>query len=167
MIRPAAVLVAALLLFPLAARADQSPLAGLTGFEVLTVYANPYDQNPGPLKADFARRVLARLRQAGLPVLDGEKNRQTTGRPRLVILIGVIPRPFCGPSKLYELELRLEEEFTRVRKPPTTERHEVWKRHYHDLILDPETMGSDMVEHALFNVDDFIGEFQKANPLRP
>lgn len=139
-------------------------MAGIRGFDLLVVYANPYDKAPQKAKNALREGTVAKLKQAGLPLVDAGQAEKIKGRPRLVVLIGLIPRPFCGPSDLYEVEVRMTEEFNRVRSPAKRQRHDVWKLHFHGLAADPEEYGPDMVEHALYNVDTFIEEYKAANP---
>jgi hypothetical protein len=66
--------------------------------------------------------VFSRLKEAGLPVVVRDQAQRLPGRPRLLLLIGVLPEPFCGMARLYEIELDFQEDFTRVRPPARTAR---------------------------------------------
>ena len=150
-----------------AVRADPDrsrALAGIPGFDLLVVYANPYDKSPQTVKKSLRDGTVEKLTKAGLPLVETAEAEKIAGRPRLVVLIGLIPEPFCGPSDLYEVEVRMTEEFDRVRHPAERKRHDVWKLHFHGLAAIPDEYGPDMVEHVLYNVDTFIEEFRAANP---
>jgi hypothetical protein len=140
-------------------------LQGIQSFELLTVYANPYDQDPAKTKQALKQGSADILAKNGLPFKEsrGDSNVDKT---RLMVLIGVIPQPFCGPSKLYEIEIVMQEPFTRQREPHIKALHDVWKLHTHGLILDPDTEGADMVEHALYNVEEFARDYLEANPAK-
>ena len=139
-------------------------LQGIQSFELLTVYANPYDQDPTKTKQALKQGAMDILTKNGLPFKKGRKTSQDNGKTRLLVLIGVIPQPFCGPSKLYEIEIMMQEPFTRDRAPGVKALHDVWKLHTHGLILDPDTEGMEMVEHALYNVEEFARDYLEANP---
>lgn len=148
---------------PVRAAEKWEGLKGIQSFELLTVYANPYDQDPAKAREALQKGAMDILTQNHLPLKAGKDTSAGKEKTRLKILIGVIPQPFCGPSKLYEIEIVMQEPFTRDRVPKVKNLHDVWKLHTHGLIPDPETEGMDMVEHALYNVEEFARDFLEAN----
>jgi hypothetical protein len=142
---------------------DTTTLAGLEGFGLLVVYANPYDTKPEQAREKVRIGAVEKLKLAGLPLLETSEVDKAPGRPKLVILIGVIPAPFCGPSDLYEIELKLEEDCTRVRPPAEARRCVTWRLHTHGLAIDPEKEGLELADHALYNVDAFIEVFKASH----
>ncbi len=139
-------------------------LSGLAGFELLTLYANPYDPSPQDQKQKLAEDARAKIAAAGLPIMDRVLAQKLAGRPRLLLLIGVLPEPFCGPSKLYEIEVTFQEDFQRIREPQVSARKDVWTRHFNYLSTSPEVDGPEMIENAVYVLDHFIESYREANP---
>ena len=160
-----------ILMSPASIRAAQDdnpdPLCGLTRFGLVIAYANPYDPAPDKTRAALRDGARAKLIDAGLELLSPAERKAAPGRPVLVILIGVLPHPICGPQNLYEIEITMKEDFTRTRPPMIKEQKPVWKRHVHGLLADPQTQGPEMVDHALYNLDDFIKACLRANTPNP
>lgn len=143
--------------------AGPKELQGRPAFHLLTVYANPFDTKAGSTKSDFEKRTREKLLSSGLPLLARDQAEKIPGKPRLVVLIGVLPQPFCGPSRLFEIEIKFQEEFIRVRKPQVRARKTVWLRRQSGLIAQPDVLGLDMVEDALYLLDVFITNYKAAN----
>lgn len=146
------------------ADAPPPPLQGLIGFDLLTAYANPFDGNPVAARQALREGARSRLLAAGLPLVSRDQAAALPGRPRLLILIGVLPDPFCGTNHLYEIEVTLEEEFVRLRQPQFADYKEVWTIHFNYLSVQPENEAADMVENALYVLSRFIEDYQAANP---
>ncbi|MDY6851739.1 MAG: hypothetical protein SV487_06665 [Thermodesulfobacteriota bacterium] len=143
--------------------AGPEELQGRPGFHLLTVYANPFDKKAINTKSDFEKRTREKLLSLGLPLITRDQAEKLPGKPRLLVLIGVLPQPFCGPSLLFEIEIKFQEEFVRVRKPRVRARKTVWLRRQSGLIAQPDVSGLDMVEDALYLLDVFITKYKAAN----
>ena len=150
---------------PVMSQAAGSPeLWGLQGFEVLTVYANPFDPFANQTSESIKNAVLDKLHEAGLPVKTREEAAFIPGRPRLLVLMAVLPDPFCGDARLYEIEIDVQEDFSRVREPVETRRKEIWSRHFNYLADEPGKTADEIMENALYALDHFIEEYRSANP---
>lgn len=158
-----AIAITALTTVTLAANREEiKTLQGLKGVFVTIDNLNPAAEAMGLSSKKVHGDVALRLRQKGIPIFSVKQMRQTPGLPILKVLINV--HKAADNLYVYTIDVDVQQTVKLAHRPSIETYATTWKTGTLGIVTNDKLDG--MRDLILNFIDDFVSDYQQANPQR-